>query len=738
MAESTDEDKPFRMPSGGFKNILSRWDKRAAEQEVYIASNPSHIAHKAFKKDGANALRKSIVNSKLNSSSHSTGDERRNPVRSSLPILSSTMEATSLDPPAPQKGTHKSMGATTLVPLTEHEKPLAPAPRKGGGGGGIADRIGIFNKSMTPPFGAKKEPKHTSTPVHPKKELPNPDQEEEEQPSTKHPPSHPSPTIKQEVPVLIAKKEETKLLDEEKTPIEKPARSTSKQNWTKLKVVGLAARATVRLTLRKNRQKMPKNIYQKPLFVQPDFQPPKFDHSDDETEIINTALKKNFVFSDLGTKELVPFMQAFEKCTFKAGEVIITQGDKGDFFYIIYHGKVVFDVNGKKVGKAGKGNSFGELALLYTCPRAATVTAHKDATLFRVDQNTFRYILQNQTKKSQQEKLDLLRGIEFFSQLSKYDLEKLSKVMVPVVFSPDDYLVRKGEMGHEFYVIQEGEVLIKDISVGSTTYADQKLGPGEFFGERSLTTSEPRAANAVALTYGVAFSIDGPTFQRKLGEISDLMKRAQDSRKLAGVPLLHSAELSMKQFLAMAQSMKDISFQAGKAVCRKDELTTPALYFVREGRVKVEEKGKVKEILPGGYFGENLLSLAAKHRLPSVPSPITVTCTEKTTLGELRLTKCRSIFDAELLAGRSSEAVSMGEIEDSCNEEDELVKHLATKSQVTEEFKPPPRPKVKLEDLEKIKLLGAGTFGQVWMVTDKNNKKDKTAYALKVQVRLML
>jgi len=718
MADSTDEDEPFREPSGGFKNILSRWNKNAAEQEAHIANNPNHIAHKAFKKAIANPPARKM-----------------NPLRSSVPILSSTMEAASLEDPSPPpaKELRSSMfSTTTTAPLvaaaeeedaaekTEKSTTPAPAPPKGGG---IKDRIGMFNKKTEPPFG-----RNASTLYRPKKQVP-PEPEQEEPLKKVHPPSRRSPAIHQEAPIQTELEQE-----KEEPPEEKPQRSTSKQNWLKLKTVGLAARATIRLTLRKNRQEMPKNIYQKPLFAQPDFEPPKFHHSDDEIESINKALQKNFVFSDLGQKELIPFMEAFEKCTFKAGEVIITQGDKGDYFYIIYRGKVVFEVNGKKVGKAGKGNSFGELALLYTCPRAATVTAYKDATLFRVDQNTFRYILQNQTKKSLQEKLDLLRGIEFFSQLSNYDLEKLSKVMVPVVFSPGDYVVRKGEMGNEFYVIQEGEILIKDISVGSTTYADQRLGPGEYFGERSLTTSEPRAANAVASTYGVAFSIDGPTFQRKLGEISVLMKRAQDGRKLAGVPLLHSAGLSMKQFWAMAQSIKDISFQAGKTVCKKDELTTPALYFVREGRVEVQEKEKVKEILPGGYFGETLLSFAARNRLPSVPSPITVTCTAKTKLGELRLTKCRSIFDVELLAGRSSEAVSMGEIECECNEEDELVKRLASENQLTEEFKPPPRPKVKLEDLDKIKLLGAGTFGQVWMVSDKNTE-EKTTYALKVQTK---
>jgi serine/threonine protein kinase len=50
------------------------------------------------------------------------------------------------------------------------------------------------------------------------------------------------------------------------------------------------------------------------------------------------------------------------------------------------------------------------------------------------------------------------------------------------------------------------------------------------------------------------------------------------------------------------------------------------------------------------------------------------------------------------------------------------------------EFTPPSRPEVKLDDLKKITLLGAGTFGQVWLVSDKSNTEENTAYALKVQV----
>ena len=119
--------------------------------------------------------------------------------------------------------------------------------------------------------------------------------------------------------------------------------------------------------------RQPVNIYQKPLEQNEEFLPPRFEHDAQEEKIIQDALSRNFVFSDLTFKELGPLIAAFEKVVAPADSVIIRQGEPGDYFYVIMEGKVTFEVNETRVGKAGKGKSFGELALLYTCPRAATV-----------------------------------------------------------------------------------------------------------------------------------------------------------------------------------------------------------------------------------------------------------------------------------------------------------------------------------------------------------------------------
>lgn len=66
----------------------------------------------------------------------------------------------------------------------------------------------------------------------------------------------------------------------------------------------------------------------------------------------------------------------------KSGDVVIQQGDEGDNFYVVDEGLFEVFVNGKKVVEIGPGGSFGELALMYNTPRAATVKAVNDGVLW--------------------------------------------------------------------------------------------------------------------------------------------------------------------------------------------------------------------------------------------------------------------------------------------------------------------------------------------------------------------
>ena len=73
-----------------------------------------------------------------------------------------------------------------------------------------------------------------------------------------------------------------------------------------------------------------------------------------------------------------------QKVKFAPGDVIIKQGDEGDRFYVLESGTCDIPVKGKgSVMKALRGVDFGELALLFNQPRAATVTAESDVVVWQ-------------------------------------------------------------------------------------------------------------------------------------------------------------------------------------------------------------------------------------------------------------------------------------------------------------------------------------------------------------------
>ena len=92
-------------------------------------------------------------------------------------------------------------------------------------------------------------------------------------------------------------------------------------------------------------------------------------------------------------------MKAMHTVKFKPGQTIIRQGDEGDSFYVLGAGTCDISIRGKgSVMKAKRGVAFGELALMFHQPRAATVTAEGDVVAWKVDDVTFKRILMNNWK----------------------------------------------------------------------------------------------------------------------------------------------------------------------------------------------------------------------------------------------------------------------------------------------------------------------------------------------------
>jgi cAMP-dependent protein kinase regulator len=259
------------------------------------------------------------------------------------------------------------------------------------------------------------------------------------------------------------------------------------------------------------------------------FSPPIHSKTDEEKAFIEKALLKNFVFEGLSHQELVPLIGAFEKEPVEAGTKIITEGEEGDYFYIILSGAVEFSVKGKVVGApATAGASFGELALLYTCPRAATALAKENTVLFRVDQKSFRYILQSKAKEGEGRKNRLLKDVKFLHGLNDMDLSKLAASMTPLAFRKGEILGKKGDEVAYFWIVETGELLLTEIEAGGKKYEDTVIGPGGYFGQYAIISEQPRLGNLIAKSDGMAFRIEKATFKQVIGDLDLVLIRSAD------------------------------------------------------------------------------------------------------------------------------------------------------------------------------------------------------------------
>lgn len=91
-----------------------------------------------------------------------------------------------------------------------------------------------------------------------------------------------------------------------------------------------------------------------------------------------------------------------------------------------------------------------------------------------------------------------LESVDFIATLPEAPRARLAALSRTCHFLPGEVVIRQGEPGSELYIVQRGEVVVL-VGRGQGSVAEvAKLGPGEFFGEMSLMTGEPRAATVRA------------------------------------------------------------------------------------------------------------------------------------------------------------------------------------------------------------------------------------------------
>lgn len=151
------------------------------------------------------------------------------------------------------------------------------------------------------------------------------------------------------------------------------------------------------------------------------------------------------MFSSLNPKDRKAILLAIVPVQKKAGDVVITQGDDGDNFYLLEEGTLTCtkkmnpsDAKDTFLKEYQPGESFGELALLYNAPRAATIVCKTDATLWSLERNTFNAIIKTAVQKKREKYDDFLENVEILKCMEKYERTKLADAFKEEWFEPGD------------------------------------------------------------------------------------------------------------------------------------------------------------------------------------------------------------------------------------------------------------------------------------------------------------
>src|SRR3954468_14166094 len=141
----------------------------------------------------------------------------------------------------------------------------------------------------------------------------------------------------------------------------------------------------------------------------------------------------------------------------KAGVAAVKQGDLGDCLYVIAAGEFDVYVNDKKVAVRGKGTMFGELALMYNSPRAATVVANQDSVVWMIDRFTFRRIVTGLSVQKFDVYVKFLKNVQLLVPLADYERRKIAEALEEVSFPAQQTIFKQGDEGDAMYLVYQGE-----------------------------------------------------------------------------------------------------------------------------------------------------------------------------------------------------------------------------------------------------------------------------------------
>ena len=135
--------------------------------------------------------------------------------------------------------------------------------------------------------------------------------------------------------------------------------------------------------------------------------------------------------------------------------------------------------------------------------------------------------MKDSSRKRREKYENFLAHVKILEGMDSYERSVLSDAFVEEKFKAGEYIIKAGEEGNKFYLIEEGECLAtKGEESKEVMQYNQR---GQYFGERALLKNEPRAANIICKTDCTLVSLDRHSFKRLMGPLDAILRRNMES-----------------------------------------------------------------------------------------------------------------------------------------------------------------------------------------------------------------
>ena len=250
-----------------------------------------------------------------------------------------------------------------------------------------------------------------------------------------------------------------------------------------------------------------------------------FPKSENERKKIFNLFRNCVLFADKLEVDLIPVFDAMKEEIYFDPESIVPVensvvfiGNGGVETERICKGKLELEIK-------GPGDVIGELTQV--CKDYKVVTTEPNTVVWRIERDYFDYLIRACSHRRRERVMTLLASVPILSSMSTEDHQKISDALKHEHFNYGEEIVRQGEPGNTFYIVESGECIVnKRFAEGDVPHQVERYGTGDYFGELSLIRNEPRAATVVAASDNVSvLSLDQESFKRLLGPIEDLLVR---------------------------------------------------------------------------------------------------------------------------------------------------------------------------------------------------------------------